>query len=45
MIAALRLQRDDIPRLPRQIAAMGGDVSGFVPGPVAAALVNRFARG
>jgi pantetheine-phosphate adenylyltransferase len=31
--------------LVRQIASLGGDVSGFVPGPVAAALVRRFARG
>ena len=30
--------------LVRQIAAMGGDVSGFVPAPVAQALAKRFAR-
>ncbi len=30
--------------LVRQIAAMGGDVSGFVPPPVAQALAKRFAR-
>jgi pantetheine-phosphate adenylyltransferase len=29
--------------LVRQIAAMGGDISGFVPGPVAARLKKRFA--
>lgn len=29
--------------LVRQIAAMGGDVSGFVPAPVASALAKRFA--
>ncbi|HEY8565359.1 MAG TPA: pantetheine-phosphate adenylyltransferase [Beijerinckiaceae bacterium] len=31
--------------LVRQIAAMGGDVTGFVPAPVAARLKARFARG
>ncbi len=30
--------------LVRQIASMGGDVSGFVPAPVAQALAKRFAR-
>jgi pantetheine-phosphate adenylyltransferase len=30
--------------LVRQIAAMGGDVSGFVPPPVAQALAKHFAR-
>jgi len=30
--------------LVRQIAAMGGDVSAFVPGPVAARLKKKFAR-
>jgi pantetheine-phosphate adenylyltransferase len=30
--------------LVRQIAAMGGDVSGFVPAPVAAALKSKFAK-
>ncbi len=30
--------------LVRQIAGMGGDVSGFVPGPVARALLERFPR-
>ncbi len=29
--------------LVRQISSMGGDVSGFVPGPVAARLKKRFA--
>ena len=31
--------------LVRQIAGMGGDVSAFVPGPVAARLKKKFARG
>ena len=31
--------------LVRQIAAMGGDVSPFVPAPVLAALKARFAKG
>ena len=37
--------RTNVPgTLVRQIASMGGDVSGFVPAPVAQALAKRFAR-
>jgi pantetheine-phosphate adenylyltransferase len=43
-LPATPLVRPITATLVRQIAAMGGDVSQFVPGPVAARLKQKFAK-